>query len=55
VKKVDKLKQLRYVISMKILNLEAKSISGKLNKNEEKELVILRKKENELDYKIENS
>lgn len=39
---------------MKILQLEAKSTVGSLNKNEEKELIILKKKEKELDLKIES-
>ena len=55
VKKVDKLKRQRYEISIRILDLDTKSIAGKLHKKEENELVILRKKEKELDYKIDNS
>jgi hypothetical protein len=52
---MDKLKHLRYEISMRILNLEAELNAGKFNKNKEKELVILRKKEKELDNRIGNS
>lgn len=54
-KKIDKLRRTRYEISMKIIQLEAKMESGELTKNEEKEITILRKKEEELDIKIENS
>jgi len=53
-KKGDKLKRQRYEISMKIINLEAKSEVKKLSKNEEKELEILKHKEAELNEKIDN-
>ena len=52
---MDKLKRQRYDISIRIINLERKLTAGKLHKNEESELIILRKKEKELDYKIDNS
>lgn len=54
-KKVDKLKRQRYDISMKIIALESKLLVGKLNKNEEKELEILKDKEQDLTERIENA
>ena len=39
---------------MKIIELEAKSEKSKLNKNEQKELEILRSKETDLDNRINN-
>jgi hypothetical protein len=51
VKKLDKLKRQRYEISMKIIRLEAKK---SLNQSELKTLEILRKKEKELDNRIDN-
>jgi len=52
VKKVDKLKKQRFEISMKIIQLDDKLKRSKLSKNEEKELEILKYKEQELDNKI---
>ncbi|MEZ5198770.1 MAG: hypothetical protein R2764_21050 [Bacteroidales bacterium] len=52
-KLIDKLKKQRYGISMKIIELEDKQSRKKLSKNEEKELEILRKKEDELNRKID--
>lgn len=52
-KKVDKLKKQRFEISMKIIQIEDKRKRSKLSKNEEKELEILKNKEEELDTKIE--
>jgi hypothetical protein len=54
VKKIDKLKKQRYDISMKIIRVEEKQKRGKLSKNEEKELEILKHKEEELDTKIKS-
>ena len=51
-KKTDKLKKQRYDISMKIINIEDKQKRGKLSRNEQKELEILKRKEEELDTKI---
>jgi len=53
-KKIDKLKRQRYEISMKIIALETKAEKSKLNKNEEKEIEILRNKEKDLDTRINN-
>lgn len=53
-KKTDKLKKQRYDISMKIISIEDKQKRGKLSKNEEKELEILKNKEEELDTKIKS-
>lgn len=54
-KKIDKLKKQRYDISMKIIiRVEEKQKRGKLSKNEEKELEILKHKEEELDTKIKS-
>ncbi len=53
-KKIDKLKKQRYDISMKIIRVEEKQKQGKLSKNEEKELEILKHKEEELDTKIKS-
>ena len=53
-KKVDKLKKQRFEISMKIIQIEDKLQKSKLSKNEEKELEILKNKEEELDAKIES-
>ncbi|MCD4729795.1 MAG: hypothetical protein K8R74_04280 [Bacteroidales bacterium] len=53
-KKVDKLKKQRFEISMKIIQIEDKRKRSKLSKNEEKELEILKTKEEELDTKIES-
>ena len=53
-KKEDKLKKQRYEISMKIIELESKSRVHKLQKNEVKELEILKQKESELNERIEN-
>lgn len=52
-KKTDKLKRTRYEISMKILAIENKSIAGSLSKKEQSELVILKKKEDDLNKRIE--
>lgn len=54
VKKIDKLKKQRFEISMKIIQIEDKLKKSKLSKNEEKELEILKHKEEELDNKIES-
>ena len=51
---VDKLKKQRFEISMKIIQIEDKQERSKLSKNEEKELKILKTKEEELDTKIES-
>ena len=51
-KKVDKLKKHRFEISMKIIRIEDKLKRSKLSKNEEKELEILKNKEEDLDTKI---
>ncbi|MCD4789876.1 MAG: hypothetical protein K8R37_07725 [Bacteroidales bacterium] len=53
-KKVDKLKKQRYDISMKIIALETKQERSKLSKNEEKELIILKNKEKELNNRIDS-
>lgn len=53
-KKVDKLKKQRYDISMKIIGLETKQERSKLSKNEEKELIILKNKEKELNNRIDS-
>ena len=52
VKKLDKLKHQRYDISMKIIQLESRTKS--LSKAEIRTLEILRKKEQELNEKIDN-
>jgi len=52
VKKIDKLKKQRFEVSMKIIQIEDKQKRGKLSKNEEKELAILKHKEEESDNKI---
>lgn len=54
-KQIDKLRRTRYEISMKIIALEAKDEAGKLTKKEGLEIIILRKKEKELDSKIEKA
>jgi hypothetical protein len=51
-KQLDKLKHQRYVISMKIIALESRGKT--VSKSEAITLSILRKKEAELDLKIEN-
>ena len=51
---MDKLKKQRYDISMKIIQLESKQATSKLSKNEEKELIILKNKEEDLNIKIDN-
>ncbi|MBC8489436.1 MAG: hypothetical protein H8D45_25745 [Bacteroidetes bacterium] len=53
-KKIDKLKKQRYDISMKIIELETKQERSKLSKNEEKELIILKNKEKELNNRIDS-
>lgn len=53
-KKIDKLKKQRYNISMKIIELETKQERSKLSKNEEKELLILKNKEKELNNRIDS-
>lgn len=53
-KKIDKLKKQRYDISMKIIVLETKQERNKLSKNEEKELIILKNKEKELNNRIDS-
>ncbi|GAB4311313.1 MAG: hypothetical protein Kow00127_01250 [Bacteroidales bacterium] len=52
-KKNDKLKRQRYEISMRIISLESKERSSGLNANEVGELEILRRKEEELNARIE--
>ena len=52
-KKIDKLKKQRYEISMKIIQIESKQKISKLSKNEEKELAIIKHKEEDIDTKIE--
>jgi hypothetical protein len=51
-KLLDKLKRQRYEISMRIIELETKAGSGKLSRNEEQELTILRVKEAGLNERI---
>jgi hypothetical protein len=51
-KQRDKLKRLRYEISMRIIELESISGSRKLSKKEEQELEILKVKEADLDKRI---
>ncbi|MBN3036302.1 MAG: hypothetical protein JW861_12020 [Bacteroidales bacterium] len=52
-KKTDKLKRQRYEISMRIIHLEHKLEAGrKLTRDEESLMIILRKKEEELDRRI---
>jgi len=53
-KKLDKLKKQRYDISMKIIQLESKQAKSKLLINEEKELIILKNKEEDLNSRIDN-
>ena len=48
-------KRQRYEISMKIIELEDKTIKGKLSKKEEKEVEILRQMQEKLDIKIKDS
>lgn len=51
-KKLDKLKRTRYEISMKIIQLEDISKKRNLSKHESQELTILKKKESDLEEKI---
>ncbi len=51
---IDKIKKQRYETEMKIIALEEKQKRSKLSKNEEKELEFLKRKEQELNLKIEN-
>ena len=51
-KKIDKLKHQRYVLSMKIIELETKQKRMKLSKNEISELEILKDKVMEMDQVI---
>jgi hypothetical protein len=51
-KKIDKLKKQRYDISMRIISLEAGAKSHKLKANQQKELEILKEKEQQLDDEI---
>jgi uncharacterized protein YnzC (UPF0291/DUF896 family) len=51
-KKTDKLKHTRYILSMKIIELESKQKRMKLTKNEMSELEILREKVEELTRQI---
>jgi hypothetical protein len=51
-KKTDKLKHERYVIFMKIIDLESKEKRMKLTKNESSELTILREKLEELERRL---
>jgi len=53
-KKIDKLKKQRYNISIKIIELETKQVRSKLSKNEEKEIIILKDKEKELNNRIDS-
>jgi hypothetical protein len=53
VKKIDKLKRQRYEISMRIIELESKIKYGKKNVKLDKELSILKEKENSLTKRIE--
>lgn len=52
VKKLDKLKRLRYELSMKIIDLESRA--GNLSNSDKKTLEILVRKESELNEKIAN-
>jgi hypothetical protein len=51
-KKADKLRHERYIISMKIIDLESREKRMKLTKNESSELAILREKVNQLDQRL---
>lgn len=51
---IDKIKKQRYETEMKIISLEDKLKRSKLSKNEEKELEFLKKKDIELNRKIES-
>jgi hypothetical protein len=51
---IDKIKKQRYETEMKIIALEEKIKRSKLSKNEEKELAFLKRKDTELNIKIEN-
>lgn len=51
-KKTDKLKHTRYILSMKIIELESKQKRMKLTKNEIAELEILKDKVEELSRQI---
>jgi hypothetical protein len=51
---IDKIKKQRYETEMKIISLEDKLKWSKLSKNEEKELEFLKKKDIELNRKIES-
>jgi len=51
-KKVDKLRHERYVISMKIIDLESKEKRMKLTKNESSELTILQEKLEEMERRL---
>lgn len=52
-KKIDKLKRQRYEISMRIINLESKIKSTGKAVHFEKELTILKEKEQSLNQRIE--
>ncbi|MCB2220182.1 MAG: hypothetical protein KQI35_07280 [Bacteroidetes bacterium] len=52
-KKIDKLKRQRFEISMKIIEIESKIKVSKKTINLEKELTILKEKENTLTKRIE--
>jgi hypothetical protein len=51
-KKIDKLKHERYVVSMKIIELETKQKRMKLTKNELAELTILNEKVREIEQRL---
>jgi len=51
-KKVDKLRHERYVVSMKIIELESKEKRMKLTKNESSELTILQEKLEEMERRL---
>jgi|GEM_PF-2217621 len=51
-KKTDKLRHERYVISMKIIDLESKEKRMKLTKNESSELTILQEKLEEMERRL---
>ena len=51
---IDKIKKQRYETEMKIIALEDKRERSKLSKNEEKELEFLKRKDIELNEKIES-
>ena len=51
-KKVDKLRHERYVVSMKIIDLESKEKRMKLTKNESSELTILQEKLEEMERRL---